>query len=245
MRAVLVLSIAFVAALLGGMSGGSASALTTPAWLAMGVPLPTAVATDKLAGALWTLLGARNYLAGRPVDWRLLGGMASLGLLGAWFGALVTVRLDPELLKRAVGGVILVLIGVMLLRPRLGAAAGPVRLSRIATGVFGLPLGFYEGMLGSGNSLAATLLFCWGRGYDLIGALGHYYVLAFFWCALAAASYIGHGYADSALMVPAIIGSCSGGYIGSRVASVRGAGFVRGLFIVVGIALGLKLLLDL
>lgn len=102
MRAVLVLLIAFAAALLGGMSGGSASALTTPAWLALGVPLLTAVATDKLAGALWTLLGARNYLTGRPVDWRLLAGMSSLGLFGAWFGALVTVRLDPEPLKRAV-----------------------------------------------------------------------------------------------------------------------------------------------
>lgn len=245
MRAVLVLCIAFVAALLGGMSGGSASALTTPAWLAMGVPLPTAVATDKLAGALWTLLGARNYLAGRQVDWRLLAGMIPLGLLGAWFGALVTVRLDPALLKRVVGGVILLLLGVMLLRPRLGAEPGPIRRSRPAVGVFALPLGFYEGMLGSGNSLAATLLFCWGRGYDLIGALGHYYVLAFFWCALAAASYIGHGYADPALMIPAIIGSCSGGYLGSRIASRRGSGFVRGLFVVVGLALGFKLLLGL
>ena len=65
------------------------------------------MATDKLAGALWTLLGARNYLAGRQVDWRLLAGMIPLGLLGAWFGALVTVRLDPALLKRVVGGVIL------------------------------------------------------------------------------------------------------------------------------------------
>lgn len=245
MKAVLVLCIAFVAALLGGMSGGSASALTTPAWLAMGVPLPTAVATDKLAGALWTLLGARNYLAGRRVDWRLLGGMILLGLLGAWFGALVTVRLDPAVLKRVVGGVILLLLGVMLLRPRLGAEPGPIRLSRPAVGVFALPLGFYEGMLGSGNSLAATLLFCWGRGYDLIGALGHYYVLAFFWCALAAASYVGHGYADPALMIPAIIGSCSGGYLGSRFASRRGSGFVRDLFLVVGLVLGLKLLLGL
>ena len=243
MTALLVLLIAFAAALLGGMSGGSASALTTPAWLAMGVPLPTAVATDKLAGACWTLLAAKNYLARRPVDWRLLGGMTLLGLIGAWFGALVTVRLDPELLKRVVGGAILLLIVVMLLRPRLGAAPGPPRLSRPAVGVFALPLGFYEGMLGSGNSLVATLLLCWGRGYDLIRALGHYYVLAFFWCALAAASYIGHGFADVALMVPAVTGSCAGGYLGSRIASERGTGFVRGLFVVVGSALGLKLLL--
>lgn len=244
-RELLVLLIAFGAALLGSMSGGSASALTTPAWLAMGVPLPTAVATDKLAGACWTLLGARNFLARRSVDWRLLAGMTVLGLVGAWFGALVTVKLDPELLKRVVGAAILLLVVVLLLRPRLGAGPGPVRLSRPATGIFALPLGFYEGMLGAGNSLVATLLLCWGRGHDLIGALGHYYVLAFSWCALAAASYIGHGYADVALMIPATAGSCAGGYLGSRIASQRGTGFVRGLFVVVGSALGLKLLLGL
>ena len=93
-----VLLIAFGAALLGGMSGGSASAITTPAWLAMGVPLPTAVATDKLAGACWTLLGARNFLRDRPVDWPLIGGMTALGLLGAWFGIRVTLGVDPVLL---------------------------------------------------------------------------------------------------------------------------------------------------
>jgi uncharacterized membrane protein YfcA len=240
-----VLGIAFGGALLGSMSGGSVSALTTPAWLAMGVPLPTAVATDKLAAALWTLLGARNYLRRRVVDWRLLAGMTALGLVGAWLGASVTVRLDPALLKRAVGAVILFLIGVMLLRPHLGAVPGEPRASRWLVGAAALPLGFYEGMLGSGNSLVASLLFCWGRGYDLIGALGHYYVLAFTWCALAAASYIGHGYYDLALMVPATIGSCTGGYLGSRIGSQRGTAFVRGLFVTVGGAFGLKLLLGL
>ncbi|HEU5219755.1 MAG TPA: sulfite exporter TauE/SafE family protein [Gemmatimonadales bacterium] len=245
MRSLLILGLAFTGALLGSLSGGSASALTTPAWLAMGVPLPTAVATDKLAGALWTLLGARNYLRNRPVDWRLLAGMTALGLAGAWFGAAVTVRLDPALLKRVVGAMILLLIGVMLLRPRLGAAPHPPRASRWTVGAAALPLGFYEGMLGSGNSLVSSLLFCWGRGYDLIGALGHYYVLAFAWCALAAAAYIGHGYYDVALMVPATLGSCSGGYLGSRIGSQRGTAFVRGLFVVVGSALGLKLVLNL
>jgi len=240
-----VLGIAFGGALLGSMSGGSVSALTTPAWLAMGVPLPTAVATDKLAATLWTLLGARNYLRRRVVDWRLLAGMTALGLVGAWLGASVTVRLDPALLKRVVGAVILLLIGVMLLRPHLGALPGEPRASRWAVGAAALPLGFYEGMLGSGNSLVSSLLFCWGRGYDLIGALGHYYVLAFAWCALAAASYIGHGYYDLALMVPATIGSCTGGYLGSRIASQRGTAFVRGLFVAVGGAFGLKLLLGL
>jgi hypothetical protein len=244
-KPLVVLGIAFAGALLGSLSGGSSSALTTPAWLAMGVPLPTAVATDKLAGALWTLLGARNYLRRREVDWRLLRGMTALGLVGAWFGASVTVRIDAGILKRAVGAVILLLIAVMLRRPHLGAVSREPRASRWAVGAAALPLGFYEGMLGSGNGLVSSLLFTWGRGYDLIGALGHYYVLAFAWCALAAVSYISHGYYDVALMVPATIGSCTGGYLGSRIATQRGTAFVRGLFVVVGSAFGLKLLLGL
>lgn len=243
MRPLLVLGIAFAGALLGSMSGGSSSALTMPAWLALGVPLPTAVATDKLAGSFWTLLGARNYLRGRTVDWRLVAGMLMTGLVAAWFGAALTVRLDPILLKRFVGGMILLLIGVMLRSPRLGAVAQEPHLSRPAMSAAAVPVGFYEGLLGSGNSLVASLLFCWGRGYDLLGALGHYYILAFAWSGLAAVSYISHGYYNVALMVPATIGSSLGGYLGSRVASLKGTAFVRGLFVVVGGALGLKLLL--
>jgi uncharacterized protein len=242
-RPLLVLLIAFGAALLGSLSGGSASALTMPAWLAMGVPLPTAVATDKLAGALWTLLGARNYLRGRAVDRRLLAGMVLLGLVGAAFGATVTMRVDAAVLKRFAGGVILLLIAVLLARPRLGREAGPPRAPRWAVGAAALPLGFYEGMLGSGNGLVATLLFCSARGFDVLSALGHYCVLAFAWCALAAGVYIGHGFHDVALMAPATLGSCTGGFLGSRIASARGTGFVRGLFAVAGTALGLKLVL--
>jgi uncharacterized membrane protein YfcA len=244
-RALLVLGIAFLAALLGGVSGGSASAITTPAWLALGVPLPTAVATDKLAGACWTLLGARNYLRHREIDCPLLLGMGLLGLAGAWFGTLATVRLDPALLKPVVGGIILVLLAAMLLRPLLGVEPGTPRLGRRAVVAAALPMGFYEGLLGSGNSLVATLLFCWGRGYDLLRALGHYYVLAFAWCALAAVSYLARGFGDAALMLPATFGSCAGGYLGSHLASRQGSGFVRGLFVLVGAVLGVKLLLGL
>ena len=70
-------------------------------------------------------------------------------------------------------------------------------------------------------------------------------MLAFAWCALAAVSYLARGFGDAALMVPATLGSCAGGYLGSRLASRAGAGSVRGLFVLVGGALGVKLLFGL
>ncbi len=241
-RTLLVFTIASLAALLASMSGGSASAITTPAWLALGIPLPLAVATDKLQGALWTLLGARNYLRSRPVDGRLLGLMVVVGLAGAWMGARVTLRLDPAALRPAVGAVILALMAVMLLRPNVGAETGPPRVGRGTMAAVALPLGVYEGMLGSGNGILTTLLFSSGRGMEIATALGHYFVLAFAWCALAAAVYAAHGVFDAALALPAAAGGCLGGYAGSRLASVRRPAVLRAIFLGTGAMLGSYLL---
>lgn len=242
-RAALVFAISLGAALLASMSGGSASAITTPVWLSMGIPLPLAVATDKLQGALWTMLGARNYLRARPVDRRLLGGMVLLGLAGAWVGARTTMSLDPARIKPVLGAMILGLMLVMLLNPGIGTEARDPQVGRGAMAAVSLPLGFYEGMLGSGNGILATLLLTAARGMELAAALGHYFVLAFAWCALAAAAYILHGYFDPALAVPAALGGCIGGYAGSRIASRRRIRLLRGLFLTMGTLLGLRLVL--
>jgi hypothetical protein len=242
-RPALVFAVALGAALLASMSGGSASAITTPVWLSLGIPLPLAVATDKLQGAAWTMLGARNYLRARPVDGKLLVVMVIIGLAGAWIGARTTMSLDPARIKPALGAMILGLMAVMLLKPGIGAEAGQPRIGRGAMGTTALPLGFYEGLLGSGNGIFTTLLFTGGRGMDLVTARGHYYVLAFAWCALAAAAYILHGYFDPALAIPAGLGGCIGGYVGSRIASRRRIRLLRGLFLVTGTVLGVRLLL--
>ena len=242
-RFLLVFLIAFGATLLGSLSGGSVSLLTTPSWLALGVPLPTAVACDKVAGAFWTALGSRNYLRHRDVDWRMLLGMGAIGLAGAWLGTRVTVSVDPVRLKRVVGALILLAVLAVAIQPQFGLAPRPPRVSRWIVGLLGLPLGFYEGLLGSGNGIATTLLLCTGRGFDLPTALGHYYLIAGAWCAFAAVSYISHGFFDLGLMIPAAAGSLIGGSLGSHFGSRRGAGFLRVVFSIAGIALALKLLL--
>lgn len=225
------------------MSGGSSSLLSTPTWLALGFPLPTAVASDKLAGAFWTALGGRNYLRARSVDTRLLLGVALSGAAGALIGTKITIGVNPALLKRVVGGLIVTVVLLVAVRPRFGTAPAAPRLTRGAVTGLGFPLGIYEGLLGSGNSIMATLLFAGGRGLDLPTALGHYYVVAAVWCAIAAAAYAAQGVFDLHLAGPAVLGSIAGGYLGSRIGSLQGALFIRVLFILAGVILGGKLLL--
>jgi uncharacterized membrane protein YfcA len=242
-RPLLIFAIAFAATVLGSMGGGSSSLLTTPAWVALGVSLPTAVGTDKIAGTFWTLVGARNYLHGRVLDWRLASGMIGAGAVAAVIGARVTASVDPFVLKRVIGALILAVIGGMALQPRFGLVETRARLGRGPIVALSLPLGFYEGLLGSGNSIATTLLLCLGRGFDLLRSLGHYYLVAAGWCGVAAISYGLQGAFDLRLALPATAGALAGGYLGSRLGNRFGAGAVRAIFLLAGTTLALRLLL--
>lgn len=236
-------AIAFGATLVAAMSGGSASLITTPVWLFLGVPLPVAIGSDKVAGAFWTLPAARNYLRERAPDWRLLVPMGVLGLAGAFGGTRVAVGTDPRVLRPGVGAMLLVLVGIAAFARPVGAAECPPRLRRRWTALLGLPLGFYEGLLGSGNSVITSFALCGARGYTLLRALGHYYVLAFAWCTFAAAVYVSGGWFDARLAVPSVLGSVAGGYAGSALAARAGQKVVRALFLATGAVFGLRLLL--
>jgi uncharacterized membrane protein YfcA len=240
---ILVFLIAFGATLVASMSGGSASLITTPAWLFLGVPLPVAIGSDKVAGAFWTLPAARNYLRGRSPDWRLLAPMGALGLAGAFAGTRVAVGVDPRVLRPAVGAMLLGLVAIAAFARPIGTEERPPRLARGWAALLGVPLGFYEGLLGSGNSVITSFALCGTRGFTLLRALGHYYVLAFAWCAFAAAVYVAGGWFDARLAIPSILGSMAGGYAGSALGARAGQRVVRILFLATGAVFGLRLLL--
>jgi uncharacterized protein len=233
-----IFAIAFAATLLASMSGGSSSLVSIPAWVALGFPLPAAVGADKLAATLWAALSARNYLRGRAADRRLLASMVLAGLGGAALGTLVTTGAPAGVLRRAVGGLVVAAAVLVALRPRLGGAPGPARLGRRGAAACAVPLGFYEGMLGSGNSVLSTLVLVGGRGLAFPDALGHYYAMASAWCGLAAVSYAAQGWFEPALAVPATAGAALGGYLGSGLGRAAGARLVRPLFVAAGLVLG-------
>jgi len=241
----IVAAVAFLASLLSSMSGAGASMLTTPVWIALGFPLPVAIASNQLNGAAWTLIAARNYLKGRSVDWSLIRIMIFWGLTGAYAGTFIVRGVDAHLLQRVIGTIIVALVVVVALNPALGRTDTTPVLSRRLTGVLAFPLGVYEAFFGSGNGLFTSMMLAKSRGMPLLDALGSYYVLAFFWNCFAVAVYCAAGLADSSLMAPSTAGSILGAYIGSRIGRRKGHSLVRALFVILGGVLGLKMALGL
>jgi uncharacterized membrane protein YfcA len=243
MQFMIVFSVAFLASLLSSMSGAGSAMLMTPVWLFLGFPLPVAIASNQLNGAAWTLIAARNYLKGGTVDWALIRIMIFFGLAGAYVGTTIVRGVDADILQRVIGMIIVALVVVVAFNPALGRTESEPLLSRRLTGVLAFPLGVYESFFGSGNGLFTSILLSKTRGVPLLTALGYYYLISFFWNTFAVIVYCAAGFADSSLMVPSTAGSVLGAYIGSRIGRRKGYGLVRVLFLVLGGALGVKLVL--
>lgn len=239
----IIFPVAFLASMLSAMSGAGAAILTTPVWLWLGFPLPAAIASNLLNGAAWTPIAARNYLQGRDVDWALIRLMVPVGLAGAFVGTAAVRGADPRILARVIGAIIVALVLFVASSPDLGRTEKPPLLSRRLTGLLAFPVGAYESFFGSGNGLFTSFLLARTRGMPLLTALGSYYAIAFFLDSFAVAVYAAAGHADARLMVPSTAGSVLGAYVGSRIGRRKGHGLVRTMFLVVGGALGAKLLL--
>lgn len=242
MKSLLIFCIAFLATLTGAISGGSTSMITIPIWLMFGVPLPVAVGSEKLNASFWVFCASYNYLKSKPIDWRLLTSLSACGMFGVYWGTQVMVTVDAAILKPCIGGILLLLVIFTALHPRFGVLAKPPKIGSVLTGLFGIPLGFYEGFFGSGSTIFGSLVLCKTRGYDLLQALGHFYVVAWMWSIFAAIRYIQQGYYALWLVSASIPGAILGGYVGSRLGSTRGAVFVKRLFLLLGTIFSLKLL---
>ncbi|MFO7729322.1 MAG: sulfite exporter TauE/SafE family protein [Spirochaetia bacterium] len=234
----------FGATMLSVMSGGGASVISLPIFLWAGVPLPTALSTHKICAMFWTPVSAWNYLRKGRIEWGFLLIFAAFGLAGAYFGVQFVVHIDQQVLEPIIGGFILLLVVYTYLHKDLGLHYRPAKgtMVRWFSYLAAVVMGFYESILGSGNGIVFTALSCRIRGFDFISALGHYFAVAFFWVAFSSFLYIEKGFFDLTVAISAVLGSLLGGYFGSRYARYRGNRFVKSIFIVVGLVLGIKML---
>lgn len=247
MTTIIIFVTGIVATTLSAMSGGGAAVITVPILLWLGVPFPLAVATSQVSGAFWVLPASYNYFKDRKIDWPFLILFSLIGLVGAYFGVQIVLNTDSRVLQAIIGGLILVLVTYTYLKKEVGLTETKTysKTRQLFAYPFALLLGFYESIFGSGNGIAFALVTFYTKGFDFVDALGYYFSVAFLWCIFAAVLYISKGYFSLAVVIPAVLGSIIGGFIGSKYAKYKGNRFIKLMFVTVGGFLGLKLFLGI
>lgn len=236
-----------VATALSAMSGGGASVINIPVMLALGIPFPLATSAQKVSSMFWVLPAAYNYLRDRKIDWSFLLAFSVIGLVGVYVGVQFVLSINERLAGIIIGLLILALVTYVLLKKDAGLGETEVHspLRQALAYVVAPVLGWYESFFGSGNGILFAITTFYTRGFDFVDALGYYFAAAFLWEVFAVFLFVSKGYFSVSVMVPVVIGSVIGGYIGSRYAKFKGNRFIKLAFAVIGTILGVKLLFGL
>jgi uncharacterized protein len=103
--------LAFLIGVLGGAVGVILGTLRMPALVrSVGLDVRRAAGTNLVVGFLLGVAGFATHAAGEGVDWAVLGAGLLGAIPGGWLGARATGRVSEDVLRLALGGV-LVLVG--------------------------------------------------------------------------------------------------------------------------------------
>ena len=224
---------------------GGGGLITLPVVLSAGLPPQLALGTNKLQACFGSSSAAVHHARAGTVSLRDCVRGVIFTVAGATAGTLLVNQLNPAFLKQFIPVVLVVIVLCMLLRPELGDADLHPRMTRERFYlVAGLVLGFYDGFLGPGTGTFWTMAFMVGLGFNMTRATGYTKVMN---CASNVVSLVLFAAAGKVLYGAGAVmgaGQLIGARIGSGMVIRRGARFIRPIFIVMALAVTIKLLYE-
>lgn len=120
MELLIIFFTTLIASLLSSMSGGGTNTINFPVFLALGMPIPLALATISLNSTFWVLPAARNYLKGRNIDWKFLIFFSLIGLVGTYFSIKFVLGAGQRTFEIVMGILIILLVAYTYFQKELG-----------------------------------------------------------------------------------------------------------------------------
>ncbi len=209
-----------------GLVGGGGSILAVPLLVyVVGVPSAhVAIGTSAIAVAASAAFNLAGHGRAGTVKWPCALVFALAGMVGAAAGAQLGKMVDGARLLTAFGA-LMVVIGLLLLRPRKSGADSGVRLTRASLprllpwliGV-GFLVGLASGFFGIGGGFLVVPGLIAATAMPLINAIGSSLVAVTAFGLTTAASYAWSGLVDWPLAGLFILGGALGGLAGTALA---------------------------
>lgn len=243
----LLLFVAFCAGWLDAVVGGG-GLLQLPALLLVpGMTPLQALATNKLASVFGTATSSVSYYRSVRPSLRTALPMAAIALMGSFGGASVASRLPSEVFRPIIVVALIVVAVITVFKPGMGAVTKlKHRGSRhvVLAAIAGAAIGFYDGMLGPGTGTFLVFALVGVLGYDFLMASAQAKIVNFATNLGALLFFIPLGAVLWPLGLLMGAANICGSLLGARMAVLKGARFVRVVFLVIVSALIIKLGFD-
>ncbi len=226
-----------------GLLGGGGSILTVPALVYLIGQSPQAAVTTSLAivGAN-SALGVLFHCTRGAVNWRVALLFGGVGMATAYLAAGLSQHFPPTTLLVAFALLMLV-ISLLMLRPRPVAAEADGKLSLGKIVISGAVVGLLTGILGVGGGFLIVPALVMLVRLPIRQAVGTSLVII---AMNSAAGLLGHlgGAFDVQVTLFFIVGGLAGSFAGARLATRIDPNHLRRLFALFVLVLGTLLLFD-
>jgi hypothetical protein len=234
---VLVVAAAGLAGFVDAIVGGGGLVLV-PALLGAFPAAPPALlfGTNKAAAVWGTGWAAAQFFRRVSLSLRSLLPAVACAAAGSAWGAWAVTQVDATGLRKLLPWLLAAVLAYTLARKDLGRHHAPRfagRAERLAAAAVGAVVGAYDGFFGPGTGSFLVFLFVRVLGYDFLHASAAAKLLNTATNAAALILFASKGQVWWRLGLMLALANILGSLLGTRMALKRGAGFVRGVFVLV------------
>ncbi|MFW5941713.1 MAG: sulfite exporter TauE/SafE family protein [bacterium] len=215
---------------------GSGSLVTLPLLIFAGLPANVANGTNRVGILLQGVIGAGKFRQSNVFDGRGVFMLGIPAVLGSLVGAQIAVNLDEELMELTIGVIMLLMLGVILLRPQRWLEGELQRMQErpsIGALILFFFIGIYGGFIQAGVGIFLLAGLVLGVGYDLVRANAVKVGINLFFTVFALLVFVRNGQVVWSVGLILAIGNMLGAWAAAKVAVEKGAVWVRRLLIAV------------
>lgn len=226
-------SAGFIDAIVGG--GGL---LQTPATLLIlpHYPVATLLGTTKIPSIAGTTLAAFKYAKHVKFNYKILAACAVIAFLSALAGAFLVSRIDNSVIKPVILVVLIFVAVYTYFNKQFGIhqeKSHSIKKQVLMASLFGLIIGFYDGLIGPGTGSFLILVFIAVLGFDFVAASAHAKVVNIATNLAAILYFSSTGHILFQYAIPMAIFNTTGAYFGTKLALLKGNKFIRIFFLIV------------
>ncbi len=238
-----VIGVGFLAGIINTLAA-SGSLLTLPLLIALGLPPIEANGTNRIAILLQNVVAVGRFRQKKVLDLKQGSLIGIPAIIGSIVGAQIAVSIDNDLMGKAIGGVLVLMFFVILLRPSrfLNSQEGNPPVPRWLQYIIFFFVGVYGGFLQAGVGFFLLTSLVLGCGFDLVKANGIKVLIILLYTPIALAVFMLNDQVNYGMGFLLAAGNMLGAWVGANMAVKWGAAFLRYFLLVAILIASLKLL---
>lgn len=224
----IICPLVFAAGLVDAIAGGG-GLISLPAYMIAGVPVHTAIATNKLSAGMGTTIATYRFAKNGYINWKQALPCVVFALVGSYLGAKITLLLSADVF-RVVMVIILPLTAFYVMgKKSLQEDKTPYTYGKtlFLCAIISFCIGVYDGFYGPGTGTFLILLLTALAHIALTEAAGTTKVINLSTNISALTVFLANGVIDLQLGIIAGCFSIAGNYIGVKLFSEKGVKFVK------------------